>query len=370
MINRILLSALVACAGITMGASTASAAPFAMHSELRNFCCTDWTDRTATPTPVPNPGGGAFGFIGGVVRQGATTARTVDQTLATAPFDVAIPANRIGTNFLVAGFPHPNPLFDVLTLGVSIDNVAGVLSAGGGPGTFEWCPDAVGPAALACAAPLSATGGVSSLPFHGRIAVTAGPNQFGGAMGWLGSGLTGVINARNAPGASATLFTARNFAVPFDVIGNNVGPANPTGTPANIIARGTQMEADTFYATSMHYADPSAVPLSTVVGLGYASGHVWTTGMVTVSITAGNVPSFQAVTITGSDNRATTGPNVGSGNLTIVSGNLYQDLSQAIPQVRGTTLRMNLPEPTAGLSIAAGGLLLMAVGATRGRRKA
>lgn len=368
MIKRILLSALLAGAWVLSGAGAAQADPFAMHTELRNFCCTDWTDRTATPTPAPNPGGGAFAFIGGVARQGATVARTVDQTLTTAPFDVAVPASRVGVHFAVTGFPHPNPLFDALTLGVSIDNDAGVLSAGGGPGSFEWCPDAVGPAALACAAPLSATGGVSSLPFHGRIAVTAGPNQFGGAMGWLGSGLVGVINSRNAAGAAATLFTARNFVVPFDIIGDNAGPANPTGTPAGIIARGTQMELDSFYATSLHWQDPSAVPLSVATGSGAASGHVWTTGMVTVSITAGNVPPFQAVTITGSDNRATTGPNIGSGNLTIVSGNLYQDLGLSIPQVRGTTLRMNLPEPTTGMTVAAGGLALMLIGVTRRRK--
>ena len=57
----------------------ASAEAFAMSSAMRNFCCTDWIDASATPTPAPNPGGGAFGLIGGVARQGALVSRTVGQ---------------------------------------------------------------------------------------------------------------------------------------------------------------------------------------------------------------------------------------------------------------------------------------------------
>ena len=146
-------AALVTIPYLFMGfiADDARAEPFAMHSELRNFCCTDWLGRTSTPTPQPNPGGGAFGFIGGVVEQAATVARTADQTLATPPLALAMPASRVGVQFSVQAFPHPNPLIDLLTLVVSLDNRAAVFEAGGGPGSFEFCPESAFHSLVPCA---------------------------------------------------------------------------------------------------------------------------------------------------------------------------------------------------------------------------
>lgn len=336
-----------------------------MSSVMRNFCCTDWTGK-GPPTSARNPGGGAFGFIGGAVVQPATVNRTVDQTLTTAPFQMMIPASIIGTHFSVIGFAHPNPLFDVLDIAVNIDNEQGTMMANGGPGSLEWCPLAVGPAAGACAAPLSATGGTMSLPVNGRISVTAGINQYGGAMGWLGDGLTGVINARNAAGAAATLFTARPFGVPWTVNGNGT-------TSLGIIARGNNPGDDVFYTTSQHSqftGTPQENPafVSIAPGTGAVTGHIWTTGMVTVSVSAGTQsPPFQAVTMTGSDTRETTGPNKGSGNLTLVAGSLFQNYTNGSSNVRGTPLSITVPEPVTGLAVAAGAIVLLLVGASRRR---
>ncbi len=255
---------------------------------------------------------------------------------------MVIPASRIGTQFSVTGFIHPNPLFDTLTLAVDIENKQGTMMANGGPGSFEFCPQAVGPAAGACAAPLSATGGTMSLPVHGRISVTAGINQYGGAMGWLGSGLTGVVTRRNAAGAAATLFSAANFLAPFSVIGDAT-------TPSGIIALQVASALLNFvYTTSMHTAFPGTPMenpafVSSSSAPGAATAHIWTTGMVTASITAGDQPPFQAITLTGSDNRATTGPNKGSGNLTLVSGSLYQNYARAFRRCEETRSRSPCP---------------------------
>ena len=366
MFRKTILSAVLVAAWLFTSVGTVSAEPFAMSSVLRNFCCTDWTGN-GPPTSAPNPGGGAFGFLGGQVAQPATVNRTVDQTLVTAPFKVVIPTSRIGVipPLSVVGFNHPNPLFDLLDLRVDVRNKQGTMVAGGGPGSFEFCPLAVGPGVAACAAPLSATGGPMSLPIHGRISVTAGINQYGGAMGWLGDGLTGVINSRNAAGGAATLFTAMHFAAPFSVVGDGT-------TPSGIIKTGPNDGPDTYYTTSQHSqfaGTPAENPafVSVVSGAGGATGHVWTTGMVTASITAGNSPPFQAITLTGSDTRATTGPNIGSGNLTLVSANLYQDHDQGVPQVRGNSVMMTVPEPGTGLAVAAGAIALLLAGASRRR---
>ncbi len=360
---RPICSGLLVAIVLSTTAGLAHAEPFAMHTELRNFCCTDWIARESG---APNPGGGAFGFVGGVVSQLATVGRTVEQTLSTPPFDLSIPPSRVGTHFAVTGFVHPNPLFDTLSLAVSIDNAPGVFVAGGGPGAFEYCPAAQSPFPLGCAMTWPSTPGPAGFPLHGRIVVTPGPNQFGGAMGWLGSGLTGMINARNAPGSAATRFTVRNFNVPFSIIGVSTAPGATQPTAAGVLAFADVPDGSTWYATSMHHTHPSPVPLSSSWGVGRATGHVWTTGMVTVSVTGGAVPGFMAVTMTGSDVRATAGPQIGHGNLTLVSANLYQHHQTGLAQARGTTLRIHVPEPATAASVVVGAGALVLMGLRRG----
>jgi hypothetical protein len=199
------------------------------------------------------------------------------------------------------GLPHPSPLFDSLPLAFNGFNELGVMEVGGDRGAFTFRPESVGPAVGACTAPLSATCGVSSLSYHGRISVTPTPGagQFGGSMGMRGSGATGVINANNNQGAGAT---------------------------------------------------PDR-----------ATGHMWMADMVTASITAGNVPPFQAITMTGSHSRITTGPDAGSGNLALVTSVLTQNLSMGATQVRSTVMSINLPEPGRALGIGAGALALILV---------
>ncbi len=353
MIRHPFWSAVLAIAVLLGGAGSASADPFAMHVVMRNFCCTDWTDRTASP-PANNPGGGAFGFLGGQATQKPNVSLTVDQNLAAAPFAVSFPQSAIGVHFLVASFMHPNNLLDTLTLGVDIDNPSAVMSAQNGPGSFEFCPDAVGPAPNACAAPVFATGGTMSRAFHGRIAVEAGPNQFGGAMGWLGPGLVGVIQQHNA---AYTQFTQNNFNVPFSVVGGGT-------TSMGLLARAVSSTlVDTIWPSSAM----AVTPTFNTQQIG-ATGHPWTTGMVTASITQLGVPPFQQVAVTGGDTRNTTGPDIGSGNLTLVTASLYQDFVTGRGTPRATTMSIEMPEPAMVFSVAAGALALALVGASRRRR--
>ncbi len=366
-LRRLLASAgLAGLTGLVASAGGAQAEPFAIHSALRHFCCTDWTDRTATPSPAPNPGGGALFLVGGVVTQPATVGRTLHQTLTTPPFALTIPPSRFGAHYSFSGLPHPHPLFDQLSIALSIENAAGVLYAGGGPGAFDFCPtNSSVPSSLACHFSPPWTPGALSFA-QGRIAVTPGPNQFGGAMGWLGSGLTGVIYGRNTPGPAATRFTAHRLAEPFSMIGTNAALSNPIPTPEAFLAFAPYQVRKTYYSTSMHWLDPSAVPLSSDVWTGRATGHLWTTGMLTVTVSQAALPPFIAVTLTGSDARATTGPEIGSGELTLVSGVLVQDGS-GVTAIRGTSIHMRLPEPGAAIMVATGALALLRSGARRRR---
>ena len=352
--RRLISSAILASVMLLGSAWAASAESFAISNKIRNFCCTDWTDRTATPTPAPNPGGGAFGIIGGFAAQVATVGRTIDQTLVTAPFDVAIPQSRLGAHFSFASIMHPNALLDTLTIVVSIDNPAGVMAAGGGPGSFEFCPEGIGPAPGACAAPVFATGGPSSLAYHGRVAVEqVNPNRFGGVMGWLGAGLVGTVHQHNS---AYTQWTKNEFNVLFSKIGD-------ASTSMGLMARGTEMSiVDSFWPSSA-----MAVPPVMSTGHSGVTGHAWTTGRIQVSITQLGVPPFQAVTITGSDTRETTGPDIGTGNLSLVSAGLYQDFVTGRATPRGNAIDMTIPEPAMGLTVAAGALALVLAGVSRKR---
>ncbi len=354
--NRPLILGVILISTMGLGiAGSAAAETFAISNQIRNFCCTDWTDRTATPTPAPNPGGGAFGIIGGFANQPGTVGRTVSQTLVSPPFDVAIPQSRLGAHFTLSSFMHPNALLDTLTILVSLDNPAGVMEEGGGPGSFEFCPDGVGPGPGACAAPAFATGGPNSLAFHGRVAVEQlNPNRFGGVMGWLGAGLVGTVWQHNS---AYTQWTKNEFNVLFSKIGN-------VTTPQNLLARGTQQSIiDSFWPSS-------AMAVTPVMDTGHSgvTGHAWTTGRIQVSITQVGVPPFQAVTITGSDTRETTGPDIGTGNLSLVSAGLYQDFVTGRATPRANAIDMALPEPVTGFAVAAGALGFVLAGLSRRRR--
>jgi hypothetical protein len=342
---------------------TGSADTFAMSSVFQQYCCDQWTNDDATPTPAPNPGGGAPLLRGGVIANGGTVAHTVNQVLGTAPYQLTIPTSRVGTTTMAPfPLPHPSPLFDSVVVSFSNFNEPGVFAAGGGPGEFEFCPESVGPAVGACGAPISATqpGG---LPYHGRISVTPTPggNQFGGSMRLLGDigGLPGgaLINARNAPGGSATQWTSIFLKAPFSIIG--------AGSAANPVVKVPFNLTQIYYSTS---AKNSSAFLSSITTPGRATGHMWTTGMVTASITAQAAPPYQAVTMTGGDTRITTGPDAGSGNVTLVSANFYQNLGGGPVGVRGNTLSMDLPEPGMALGICVSALALIFGTASRRRQ--
>lgn len=367
MIRNLLMSMVCVSAMVFLGTTIAHADPFAMSSSLTNTCCTDWTGKA---TGAANPGGGLF-QAGRELIQGATVNRTVDQTLATAPFDIVLPAGIISQMQTILLPDHPAPNFKTLFQQNDLGNIAATLSAGGGPGVFTFCPPGNGPSVGACTDPISATA-----PYHGLIRVSApGTNQYGGAIGFLGF-VRGFIYQCTGPSGgvdcdtAATIFTNNNYSVPVGVIGGAT-------TSLGIMAIASDALTDTVYSTpnyptilSTATTNPTQVPgfLSFDNVTAVATGHAWTTGMVTVSATQFQAPPFQAMTLTGTDSRVTSGPDAGKGSLTLVTTTLYQNLVSGVPTVRGSALTMNLPEPGLALAMGAGVLGLALVGCTRRRR--
>lgn len=335
----------------------------AVQLELRQYCCDDWTGNNPT-SPSNNPNRGAF-FLnpGGTVKKPATVARTLQQT---AGGQINLPQSLVGTQygpiFVPVGLNGAPGVLDSFTATVDITNEPGVFSAGGGPGTFEFCPVGVGPAPGACASPGSATSGTPTAlgAAHGRISVTAGLAQYGGAMGFLGAGAPTQLNFKNDANAP-TAWTARNLAFPL----NGLGDAT---TASNKLRYIPQTIVSNRFTTSMHnfqtFTNPSSNPawISVMTVVGRVTNHAWTTGMVTVSITDSlfNNPPFQAVTMTGSDSRTPSG----NGQLTLVSGSLYS-IFNVSTQVRGQTLVMKVPEPAAAMSLAGGAIALLLIGVRR-----
>ena len=357
MMRKTVMATACLSAMLFVGTTTASADPFAMHSVMKNFCCTDWTDKDGG---APNPGGGLF-QAGRELDQQATVNRQVEQTLTSPPFALSLPAGIISQMQTILLPDHPAPSFKTLSQVADLGNQAATFMAGGGPGVFTFCPPNIGPGPGACTAPISAPS-----PYHGLIRVSAaGINQYGGAMGMMGF-VRGFIYQCSGPSGladcdtEATVFTNNNYSVPVAVIGNAT-------TSLGIMARETGTLTDTIYSTPNWPTAATPMIISVVNGAGAATGHAWTTGMVTVSATQFIAPPFQAVTLTGTDNRVTTGPGVGSGTLTLVGATLYQNLQNGTPTVRGTSVFMQLPEPATGISMAAGVLGLALVGFSRKR---
>jgi hypothetical protein len=365
MIRNLLMSIVCTGAMLFLATTNAQADPFAMSSSLSNTCCTDWTDKAGG---APNPGGGLFA-AGRELNQQATVNRTVQQTLATAPFDIVMPTGIISQVATVLIPDHPAPFLKTLSQMNDIRNMPATLSAGGGPGVFTFCPPANGPSVGACMDPISAT-----VPYHGLIRVSqAGTNQYGGSMGFLGFSRGHIYQCTGAGGGAdcdtaATQFTNNNFSVPLGVIGGAT-------TSLGIMAIDDTLLTDTVFSNPNYINDPawpstpSVIPgfLSFGLTTAVATGHAWTTGMVTVSATQFNAPPFQAMTMTGTDSRITSGPDAGSGSLTLVTTTLYQNLVSGSPTVRGSALTMNLPEPGIALAMGAGVLGLALVGVRRRR---
>jgi len=208
------------------------------------------------------------------------------------------------------------------------------LMAGGGPGSFQWCPDST----LSCSISGPPNGGSR----NGRVIYLSGPNQFGGAM-QIGMGNGGI---------NSFLFNQIPFQVGHVYFGGassmlrpralGIGtPANPysrmvylepgvvteptmTPTPNGLVlypgARLTTMLGLTTTGTGATFMLP-AIGVSTMgrsagqISTGFGFAH--TTGTVLVQQTAGTAGD-DFFTVMGSDMRTV----LGAGNISTVAGGI------------------------------------------------
>jgi len=328
-------------------ADDATAETFSVSGTHLNFCCTG-------PATAATQGGGTAmifpAFRGGapVAKGGAASVNGAAYQTGTGtpnnPLDLKVARSAIRTMSSLMLTDHPNPLWYTLSLTHRATNDVGTLVKSGGPGNFEWCPGATLGGNFGCTAPSLATGAK-----HGRIANKAGPNKFGGTLGMLaGSGPRGKLVSVTAPGAQTSMWGY--FYAPFTQIGAPTVMGQPFFLPGK---DATHQKAGSTLGTFM-ITDPTV------------AGGPWSTGTVTVSITTQNSPLSQTIMFSGYDTRT----SMGAGNIQLVSGTLYNS-SGTPPSTnpRGNQLTLTLPEPGAGLGVAAGALGLALVGLVRARRK-
>jgi len=312
---------------------------------------------------------------GGVVATGSGPATLVvpQHRFRTSPF-AGIPLNGIELVQITTMFVVDAPF------------QAATLMAGGGPGSFQWCPNAV----LSCPVAGPPNGGTR----NGRVIYLAGANQFGGTMqmGLAGGGINSFI------------FNAVPFRVGHAYIigfGPTLrAPAPGRGTPANpwtrmnylppgVVTQPTMIppplelilhpgpKLTTMFGLTTTGTGPifrfPALGISTMgmsFGLSTSEyGFAHTTGTVIVQQTAGS-GGDDFFTVMGSDARTP----LGAGNISTVAGGIAfrNTLGGQTPYASFHKVWMSLGPPVPSLSpagvAAAGALMLLAVGYALRRR--
>ncbi len=232
-------------------------------------------------------------------------------------------------------------------------NLAETLMAGGGPGSFTFCPGVGNPLNQLsppnnCQTPNQATGGLNN-----RIVYTAGPNQYGGTFRIL----------QELFKSSVSLRIATNPSQFSHQVGDTVPRIWPGGAPMSstqfITRPGGQITSAPVLGPSGSIQTPGAV-----VGTGEApdpsinTGFPVTTGMVVHSDTN---PSPFMFTLTGSDSRTAMGAGqivlVGSGVARAATGTDF-----------GREIQVTLvPEPHTTAMFVAGMLVLLGLYSQRRR---
>jgi len=310
----------------------------------------------------PIPGGGAVTAIG------------------SAPAMLVVPRHRFQTSPFAGIDLGPVTLVQITTMFVIDGPFESVtLMAGGGPGSFQWCPNAV----LGC--PVS--GPPNRGNRNGRVIYVAGANRFGGTM-QIGLARGGTVS-----------FTFN--AVPFQAGHVHFGGSGPT-LRAPAVGRGGPASPSTrmVYAPAAVVTQPTMAPgigslilypgprLTTMLGLTTTGtgpilrvgtvgtsamgtpviwsttefGFAHTTGTVIVQQTAGSAAD-DFFTVMGSDMRTA----LGAGNISTVAGGISfrNTLGGQTPNATFHKVWMTLSPPVPSLSpagiAALGALLLLAV---------
>jgi len=304
-----------------------------------------------------------------------------------APATLVVPRHRFRTSPFAGIRLQGIELVQITTMFV-IDGPfqAATLMAGGGPGSFQWCPNAV----LSCPVSGPPNGGTR----NGRVIYLAGANQFGGTMqmGLAGGGI-------NSFTFNAVPFQAGH--VYFGGTGPTLqAPAPGRGTPANpwirinylapgVVTQPTMLPTDgqlilypgpkltTMFGLTTTGTGPTfRLPAIGVSAMGMSVGQstaeygfAHTTGTVIVQQTMGTAGD-DFFTVMGSDARTP----LGAGNISTVAGGIAfrNTFSGQTPYASFHKVWMSLAPPVPSLSpagvAAAGALMLLAAGYARHRR--
>lgn len=334
--RRLVTCALISASIGALGGA-AQAATYEVSTRNRFFCC---TNPALFVTGAP---GKAAGFHTVLATASATGSGT--------------PAIRFGMGHaarfysMITSFPPPITLISAKGT-FSVSNAPGTLQkSGGNTGSLSFCPKAKGPGPGACTDPSQATPSY----FNGRIRVTPGPNRFGGTLQIL-------AGSQGLGGMRFSIYRLPGSAGPAQII-QQVQPLSAIGamTPGRLDQAGMR---------SSYYRPPAASYPMTVTLWQNGAGP-FTTGMVTVQVSKNGFPFIRSVVLSGYDDRTP----LGVGNIQLVSGLLlnYTQTPLGPPPLSipfGWQMRIHvIPEPVAGLGLAAGALGLLALGTRCQRRR-
>ena len=246
-------------------------------------------------------------------------------------------------SWVKGGMTSPPPGFKYIKGIASFENGAGTLKKGGGFGNFSFCPKAKGPGVGAC----TNAGNATPASFNGRIYAKQGPNKFGGTLQIL-AGAGGVGGSKNKIWrwvAPYSMYPA--LILDFNLISSPVGAMTPA-----------KLKQITNLVTMIVTHTPGSMLLTvkndTDAILSANGAGPFTTGTVYVGVTANGTPATRQVTLTGYDKRTA----MGAGNVQLVSGLLFNTFQNIKNGSFATGWRVNLPEPSPGLGLAAGAVAL------------
>jgi hypothetical protein len=341
----------IAClVGVFLLASAADARTFRMNGH--------WTQNIGVNFQQP--------IVGGIdANQG-----TLVNVAGSSPATLTIPVN--GFFDAENNFNIPIPLTSLVQISTMFSFFGppqpGTFSSGpktSRPVNFQWCPGAAANPACLSAGTLNPTQGTK----QGRIAYTAGANQFGGTMRMLSAGLGAVTR----PIATAPTRLQHNpVGAPIGIpVGNGYASVLTTTFSGGPITTGAVCANGPCGSA----AGGAVIVPGTQTSTGSSTVNVqsvmpWTTGMISVNVTddptTATSPTF---TLTGSDART----NLGAGNLTLVAGGLLQqigtgDTAGEFSQVTMTFNAQQLPSISPPGLAAMGALIVFGAGYALRRR--
>lgn len=257
------------------------------------------------------------------------------QATGSSPAAVTVPVDVV-SGFQPTAFPIPVPQVQQLATSFMLQgpSTEANFAAGGGPGAFQWCPGAaVNPN---CTTFVTTPGGATTA---GRVAYTAGANQFGGVAQMLLQG-TGAVSfvVNTAPlqvshgplGGTQMQVDGGPYSNIRTVVINPGVITSPVGfTPGGLITAGGPVVGTGPTGTNQDFGFP------------------FTTGMVTVTAVTGL--GTRVDMLTGSDARTPRG----AGNLVLVAGGYTKNGVNNNSTNRTATLDMTFSPAIPAMSPAA-----------------